>query len=323
MRSMWCAVLYVVMLASVCCGEVRFRKDCAAVFASVEEGKKLLMAPDEYIERLSVFDRLSRMDTDTDVPQKAYLEFIGRGVLAWNEQEIQRLSKAIRSIGSRLGGFTFAFPEVIYLVKTSGIEESGAAYTRGNGIFLPRNMLRWSEQQLTELVCHELFHVLSRHNPALRDRLYQVVGFEKCNEIRLPADLAARKITNPDAPRLDCRIRVNYENKEVWTVPFLCSRTEVYDPNEGGGLFSYLEFKLLAVEPAADANDFTVMLNEGQPLLLDAGRVSGYFEQIGYNTHYIIHPEEILADNFVILVYGKTDAPSTELLGRIAEVIAE
>ncbi|MEN6308576.1 MAG: hypothetical protein ABFD91_12565 [Anaerohalosphaeraceae bacterium] len=323
MRSMWCAVVFAGVLASVCCGEVRFRKDCAAVFASEEEGKKLLMTRDEYIERLSPFDRLCRMNTDTDVPQKAYLEFIGRSVLAWNEQEIQKVTKAVRSIGSRLGSFSFAFPKVVYLVKTSGIEEGGAAYTRGNGIFLPLDMLRGSDKQLAELICHELFHVLSRHNPALRDRLYQVIGFETCNEIKLPETLAARKITNPDAPKLDCRIRVKHDEQEIWTVPFLCSRTQSYDPNESGNFFYYLQFKLLAVEQATDANDFTVVLHDGDPVLLDAEAVAGYFEQIGYNTHYIIHPEEILADNFVILVYGKIDAPSTEILGRISEVIAE
>ena len=35
-----------------------------------------------------------------------------------------------------------------------------------------------------------------------------------------------------------------------------------------------------------------------------AGELEGLFEQIGRNTEYLIHPEEIVADNFAALVIG-------------------
>jgi hypothetical protein len=34
--------------------------------------------------------------------------------------------------------------------------------------------------------------------------------------------------------------------------------------------------------------------------------VSGFFEQIGRNTRYIVHPEEIMADNFSLMLFGGT-----------------
>jgi hypothetical protein len=42
--------------------------------------------------------------------------------------------------------------------------------------------------------------------------------------------------------------------------------------------------------------------------------------RIGRNTEYIIHPEEILADNFVLLVNG-AKAPSPEILQKLDAVL--
>jgi hypothetical protein len=47
--------------------------------------------------------------------------------------------------------------------------------------------------------------------------------------------------------------------------------------------------------------------------------VTGLFEQIGRNTDYVIHPEEILASNFELLVTGAEGAPSPQVLERIRE----
>ena len=41
---------------------------------------------------------------------------------------------------------------------------------------------------------------------------------------------------------------------------------------------------------------------DGQPLLLGPAQVPHYFELIGGNSEYVIHPEEVLADNFTIMI---------------------
>jgi hypothetical protein len=46
-------------------------------------------------------------------------------------------------------------------------------------------------------------------------------------------------------------------------------------------------------------------------------RVAGFFEQVGRNTEYIIHAEEILASSFELLVLGERAAASPEVLERI------
>ena len=37
-----------------------------------------------------------------------------------------------------------------------------------------------------------------------------------------------------------------------------------------------------------------------------------FFDQIKYNTQYIIHPDEVLADNFMILALSKRDPSSLD-----------
>jgi hypothetical protein len=51
--------------------------------------------------------------------------------------------------------------------------------------------------------------------------------------------------------------------------------------------------------------------------------VSGFYEQVGRNTQYIIHPEEILADNFAMLVMGDQNVPSPEILKKLQDVLTE
>jgi len=62
-------------------------------------------------------------------------------------------------------------------------------------------------------------------------------------------------------------------------------------------------------------------LREGEPVLLAVSAVSGFSEQVGRNTGYIIHPEEILADNFALMVTGRS-AESPEVLRKLRELFA-
>jgi hypothetical protein len=165
-----------------------------------------------------------------------------------------------------------------------------------------------------------VFHVLSGHNGELRERLYRMIGFEKCNEIELPAELAPLKITNPDAPRNDHRIRVRVGEESVWAVPILFSNSERYDPQRGGGVFDYLQFRLLLVEEVSGGT-VKPMYEGAKPRLVEVSEVSGLFEQVGRNTRYVIHPEEILAENFALLMVGKTDVASPEVPEKMREVL--
>jgi hypothetical protein len=184
-------------------------------FASASEGRKILAAKDDFIQRLSPFDRSARMKVDRAVSEDEFVAFVEKNAVEWTEDDMQTVERAIKKLQPLLRALPLSFPPIIQLIKTSGAEEGNAAYTRTTAIILPKAEFAKSDVNLEKLVCHELFHLLSRKNPELRDKLYAVIGFTKCHEIALPPDLRSRKITNPDAPRNEHYIRLESERTAV------------------------------------------------------------------------------------------------------------
>ena len=292
-------------------------------FASVAEGRRLLTSRDEFVERMSPFDRAARLKTDKDVTERQYLEFVGQSVLEWNAAEKQKISSAFQGIHKTLESMALPFPKNVLIVKTTGKEEGGAAYTRTNAIVLPEGELEAPGAEMQKTICHELFHILTRANPDLREKLYAAIGFAKCSEVAFPPELKSRKITNPDAPRNDHCIRVKVAVKEQWAIPILFSSAEKYDVAGGGEFFNYLQFQLLLVDRSNVGSTVRPLLDGQKSKIVDIQQVSGFFEQVGKNTGYIIHPEEILADNFALLVLGRRNLPSSEIIEKIQAILKD
>ena len=57
--------------------------------------------------------------------------------------------------------------------------------------------------------------------------------------------------------------------------------------------------------------------------LIGLQQASDFFEQVGKNTAYIIHPEEILADNFALLVLQERNVPSPEIIRKLEEILKD
>lgn len=314
-------VLLIVLAApGVSRAELPLGPRTTVVFATADQGRELLMARDEFVQRLSPFDRAARLKSGDSVSEARYLEFVGSSVLEWTADERQQVLLALRTIRPRIATLAAGLPKVILLVKTSGAEEGGAPYTRANAVVLPQSLLGSPAEKLTATISHELFHVLSRSNPELRDRLYAVIGFEKCHEVAIPAELRARKITNPDAPRNEHCIRLEAGGKSEWMIPILLSSHERYDVARGGQFFNYLELRFLVVERPGNTLEVTPAYEAGQPQLRRLDEVSRFFEQVGRNTNYLLHPEEIVADNFAQLVTGNR-VPSSPQIARDLEAI--
>lgn len=301
--------------------DTKLNDQTVVVFATVEDGKKILGQKDDFVSRMSPFDRAARMKTDKAVSEKEYLSFVNRNILPWDKDEVAKLETTLKGINRKLSELSLNFPKTIYIIKTTGKEEGGAAYTRSNAIVLPKSMLTSTGLQKT--IAHELFHILSRNDPKLRESLYAVIGFKSCNEIEFPAALKSRKITNPDAPKNDHYIRVTLNDKKVSAVPILFSRTPKYDVQSGGEFFNYLEFKLLIVKRDINGKKYEAAYSGSNPVLTNLRNVSGFFEQVGRNTNYIIHPEEIVADNFALLVLGKQNVASPQIINNLKIVLTK
>lgn len=288
--------------------------DIQLTFASREEAATILSTDDEFVQRLSPFDRSARLKSEESVDKDTYLKFVTQQTLDWSDEERETINAAWKRVMAGLAGTNINAPKQISMIKTSGKEEGDAAYTRGTSIIFPAS--KAGGRNLDALLAHELFHVLSRNDTAMRERLYKLIGFRKCGELQLPADLQVRRLTNPDAPVNDHCIQVKEAGQSLWVVPILTSKIEKYDKQRGGEFFNYMVFELMAIE-SPDGTLSKPLMKEGKPVLLDARKAEGFMEQIGKNTGYIIHPDEILADNFSMLILKRKNVAQPELLEKI------
>jgi hypothetical protein len=280
---------------------VELQKGTEIVFAGVEEAKKRLTEKDEFIKSLSPFDRSARLMTDKPVSEEEFLEYLAEQVMPWTDDEINRLRPVIESISKKLKRFKLHYPQKILLIKTTGLEEGGVAYSRPNGIIIPQNMLIQNSDGLEMTLIHELFHIFTANNPKLKEALYGVIHFQKCNEIELPEKFRDIKITNPDGIKMDHYVEVEHQGKVKQIVPILYSSSAKYDVAKGGSFFNYLRINLLVIEKAGEKWRYKPDENN-EPVLFEFREVPDYFEKIGFNTSYTFSPDEILAENFVLLV---------------------
>ena len=309
------------------------------IAASLETSRRLITAPDTYIEAQSPFDRHARLGIpqgSAEVDQKLFLSFLGTQVVEWSDFECEQLKEIVKNLRSIFAGTSLKLPARIYFVKSTGREEGAAAYTRHlDTIVLPANMVAsllavppggdplhpaQSSAYLAGIITHELFHILSKNNFDWRLDLYAEVGYRVLdNSIVLPSSaenggtsLRDLKITNPDAPLLNVAIDLVPPKGTVACpmVPALVSSGAYV----GGEFFDTLNWIFLEVEQANGVWQFRS--EDGKPvvhkseILLDQ-----YLDKIGRNvTGERFHPDEILAQNFVIAA----SEPSLGLLQRIS-----
>lgn len=290
------------------------------IFASEEEGRSLLTARDAFIENMSPLDRAIRMRSEKPVPVDTFLAFVRNNVVSWENDDKEQIQNIINSLATKFEAYASFLPEKIYLIRTTGNEEAGAAYTRGNAIVFPRRLLMADIVGLYKLISHELFHIITRQDKGLKEQLYAIIGFTKCPAYRLPGNLGNRRITNPDAPLNDYCIKVKAAGKNVIVVPLLYSQLDAYSEQDGNELFDYLQLGFLSIAQVKNTGRKTVRLKEKEMTLYKEEELQGFYEKIGKNTDYTIHPEEILADNFSYLFLGVTEMESPQIIERMKKV---
>jgi hypothetical protein len=268
-------------------------------FADANEASQLLLQPDEYLAALSPFDRTLLTATEGVVSEAEYLQVLESSARDFSAEEQTRLADVFGEVDALLAPFALSLPAEIVLVKVD--DAVGHPYTRGSFIVLPSAMLGRSDDELEQIALHEIFHVLSRANPALREQLYAIVGFYACPELAYPPSLAPRKMTNPDTPVLAHCITIQSQWGPYPMIPITYAK-KPFSASAGSDFKAYLEFKLLGVE-IRETESVGLELG-GSPWTTDPFSSQSLMSQIGVNTMYIVHPDEILADNFTYLVRG-------------------
>jgi hypothetical protein len=297
----------------------RLTPGSVAAFASLEQGRSILTNRDEFILALSRFDRAARMKTDRDVPEVEFLEYLGGQVRSWTPDETNKLTTVCRRVARKLDGWSLPLPPVVLFIKTTGAEEGQAAYTRQSAVVVPQRRVRDPEFSLEALILHELLHVATRHRPELRERLYRIIGFTPINSVDYPEDLRDRRITNPDGFQTGWLITLTNRGQALPSIPILYASQSRYNPTRGGEFFEYLVFKLMVV--TNDNGHWQPLLADGKPRLLEAQEIESFLDQVGRNTEYVIHPDEVLAENLGKLLNGETNVPSPHVIEGMADVL--
>ncbi|AYV75706.1 MAG: hypothetical protein Terrestrivirus2_214 [Terrestrivirus sp.] len=281
---------------------------------------------DKFIESMSPFDFECRMNASSTPSVKEYVSFITQQILSWSDLcagQVQSVVEKLNTHSSDVLKYC-EFPSTIYIVLTNGCDEAKAAYCRNdNLIILPLSVDKennpvgdlaslTSGHDWNSTIKHELFHIWSRNNIQLRDIMYKIIGYSRTEEICIPKDLINLKITNPDACITEHWISLKRlcNDDPVNVAPVLIASSEYVvelEPN----FFKYV-------------NKFFVVLDDefnSTEELLSYDDVVGLRDKIGNNTNYIIHPEEVLADNFVLLLDNCTDAPDQWILDQMTKIL--
>lgn len=276
-------------------------------FASVERAKELLAIQDNYINEFSLFDLESKIPSETKTTDE-YIRIAQESVREWNPRDIKMVTNYLQVIIDEMQAMdvNIVIPERIYLINSTCEEEGGAGgYTRENFIVFNRDAIDLN------LVAHELFHIISRYNPEKIERIYASIGFTPLEDVVFPELLANNIITNPDATNLNYVINVNYQDVEKQGVLLMYSPS----PYEGGSFFQYMKLGFYFLESSSE-----FQLSD----MVGTDSVSGFYEQIGRNTGYIIHPEEISAEHFRILMTDADgDHDNPEFIEALKVILAE
>jgi hypothetical protein len=214
------------------------------------------------------------------------------------EKVFQSTKSALDEINANL------MPSKIELIKTKTNHYGpDVYYTREDAIILPNNIFEDpSIGAQMPVMLHEIFHILSRYNEDFREKMYALIGFSKYDEnLVLPSEITGKLLTNPDGVSRKYAINLKDDKGvEQLALPLILSTKDRYEPSMPS-FFAYLSFDLYPLIKIS-ANEVTLGLNSKGESALSIGHNGDFFEQIKDNTQYIIHPDEIMADNFMMAV---------------------
>lgn len=231
-----------------------------------------------------------------------YKRFMKTEVADFSEAEVKYLSEIVEKMVKTVYSVNpDIFPDTLKLIKTKGNHYGeGVWYTRENCIIIPAGELAARRTSaFTSTMYHELFHVYSRLNPKKSAELYKLIGFKSIgyDQVVLPTGLAERVLHNPDGVDFAQKITLAQEDKsEITAVPIIYANANGYQA--GKDFFGYLEFNLFQIEQQADGKWMAKVKEDGFSSTLSLDKQPDFFRQIKDNTGYIIHPDEVMADNF-------------------------
>jgi len=260
---------------------------------------------DPFFSKLTLLDITLRLghelqSNQLDREQARFRTLVGQSVQDWTPEEKRALLPVLISTHEKCQAVVPSLiPQKWRFIKAHG-DATPAPHTRGSCVVLTQSNL--AEGVREQAIIHETFHVFSRRNPKTRKQLYRIIGFQHLGSVALPPSVESRRITNPDGIDYAWAITVrNSAGRKLRVIPLTYSR---HDALQEGmtEFFDYVTFRFIEVQREGDAW-VAVTDKTGEAPVVEP--IEGLFEQIGLNSRYIIHPDEILADNVALLTLSK------------------
>lgn len=271
-------------------------------FADKEEGISLLKGNADYYNGFTKNDLEYRLQKKGGQVEE-WLSFACEQVREFSDADKAVIDSSINRIRNILDEKGYVLPPIdeIVFVKTTMMEEMGAtAYTHGTQIYIGEFLLSLQMQDengyayFDYVMCHEIFHCLTRNNPQFRRDMYDIIGFTVAEEeFELSPAVLENYISNPDVGRHDSYAEFTIDGKKMNCFTVFIT-TEPFEKE--GDLF--FDTATTGLVPIDDPDTIYTMED-----------ATDFWDVFGQNTGYVIDPEECLADNFgYTIVFGNTDA---------------
>jgi hypothetical protein len=288
---------------------------------------------DKFFERITPIDMMIQTKTSyppsisRDSMVSAYKKYVQADVGTFTPSEAAFIAKTMSeayNLCNKVSGKIF--PEEIKIVKTHGKHYGDDTYyTRENLIIIPQQSLKARDSEtFLKVILHEISHIVTRLRPSLKSKLYATIGFNKmANPLIIKDSLKNRLLTNPDGSDLDWVTELTTtEGKNVYTIPLIYANDSIYNPQKPD-FFQNMGWNYFELTPSVSSKEIQVItIGDKQKSTLNTTGLTTLFKE-KYNTEYIIHPDEIVADNFSILFYSLKNPKSLDGLSAGGKVLIE
>jgi hypothetical protein len=268
------------------------------------------------------FDKITPLDmkiqmknnnhTSEGVIKVDYLKHLKSSVKPVSESEEIAIRKVIHQTFLMCNAIAEdIFPKKVEIIKTNmNHYGSSVFYTRENQIIIPENLLlRKLDQEFSNALLKQIFHIHLRYNYWKRIELYKAIGFEPLDVLNIPESLKNRLLLNPNGIAPTVIHHISDNSGEIFSaVPIIYTnnKQEIY---RNLSFYSTVNFALYKIEHGQ------LVTTPNGTSTVDMPSIANFYEQIGTNTMYIIHPNEILADNFVLLALWRNNKSTISELG--------
>lgn len=263
-----------------------------------------------------------------------YKKFLAQDVESFTKKEILFVNEVMNEAFALCNGVSETiFPERIRLIKTKANHYGESVYyTREDIIVIPHDALKARDKEsFLKVMLHEISHIYSRYNDQKREDLYALIGFYPLEKRLLMEDkLRERVLHNPDGIDFNFYIELGQsETEKIKAIPIIVASKNDYETSTPA-FFGYLKFDMYEIKENP-TNTYSAISDENGFSTIQLNQYPDFFTQIKDNTNYIIHPDEIIADNFMFVILaekkeGKFEGYSpagTQLLEDIKTILTQ